>query len=128
MTVIERIEQAARELFGPVFLHLTTRPQRLKFARRVRALLAEQEHQELEKVTDPLFDAFWVVYPRQVDRVGTLRAWKALRPSRDLAENIVTAIKAQNASGQLGDDVLYIPYPSSWLRDERWEDEIDHVG
>ena len=80
MTVIERIEQAARETFGPFFLNLTTRPQRLKFARRVRTLLAEQKQQELEAVIDPLFDAFWAAYPRQVDCLDALRAWRALRP------------------------------------------------
>lgn len=124
MTVIERIEQVAREAFGPSFLQLTTRPQRLKFARRVRALLAEQEQQELETVTDPLFDAFWAAYPRPVDRLDALRAWRALRPSRELAERIIAAIKEQTAKGAFGDDALYIPYPSTWLRGERWTDEV----
>ena len=68
------------------------------------------------------FDDFWMSYPKKVNKKEALSAWKkAKRPELDI---IIQAIEKQKLSDQwMKDGGQYIPYPSSWLNKERWNDE-----
>ena len=70
------------------------------------------------------FDAFWAVYPRRRAKGDARKAWKALKPSPELQQKILNAVSAQSQSPDWQkEEGKYIPYPASWLRGERWEDE-----
>lgn len=70
------------------------------------------------------FNGFWAVYPRRVGKGAAERAWRALRPSPELVEQIVAAVRAQVRQGALGaGDPRYVPHPSTWLNGKRWLDE-----
>jgi uncharacterized protein YdaU (DUF1376 family) len=74
--------------------------------------------------TAELFDTFWKAYPKRLAKGDALKAFKALRPTRELLDKMLTAIERQRThpdwqkqGGQ------FIPYPATWLRARRWEDE-----
>ena len=53
-----------------------------------------------------------------------MKAWKTLKPSPELAETMMQALEYDKVSQQWQkDDGRFIPYPATWLRRKRWEDE-----
>ena len=72
-----------------------------------------------------LFDQFWEIYPRKVNKVAAWKAWQKISPDLTLFTQIINAVKAQSRSESWRrDGGRYIPYPSSWLNGRRWEDEL----
>jgi uncharacterized protein YhdP len=70
------------------------------------------------------FDLFWSRYPRRVAKGDARKAWAKLNPSPQLCAEILAALEWQREQdGWQKDDGQYIPYPASYLRGERWEDE-----
>jgi len=71
------------------------------------------------------FDTFWKSYPRKVAKGDARKAWvqtEKIRPSLDL---ILEAIENQKNTQQwIENGGIYIPYPATWLRQERWDDEV----
>jgi hypothetical protein len=69
------------------------------------------------------FEEFWRAYPRRVAKKDALKAWQQIRPN--LHAKIMSAIAEQRKSEQWRKDGgQFVPYPASWLRGERWDDEI----
>ena len=68
------------------------------------------------------FDVFWKAYPRKEAKADATKAWVSPKIKINLAV-ILKAIEAKKATGAW-DDTAYIPLPASWLRGERWNDEI----
>ena len=69
------------------------------------------------------FDAFWASYPRKVSKKDALKAFRETRRTRPPTAQLLAALGVftgskewQKAGGQ------YVPYPATWLRDERWRD------
>jgi len=74
----------------------------------------------------PAWDRFWAIYPRKVDKAKAIRAWNKLKADRKLMQIMSAALKAQRASEEWRrDNGRAIPYPSTWLNNRRWEDELD---
>ena len=70
------------------------------------------------------FDRFWQAYPRRQSKKDARKAWDTINPSAALVETILTALTWQVKQPQwTKDDGAYVPYPASWLRAERWDDE-----
>ena len=73
-------------------------------------------------VTD--FDRFWQAYPRRTAKKDAWKAWQKLAPEAALVEQILKALVWQvRQADWLKDGGTYIPYPATWLRQERWDDE-----
>lgn len=71
------------------------------------------------------FDAFYAMYPRHENKSAALKAWNKLKPNAELQEIMAKALMAQKQSPQWNKDGgQYIPYPSTWLNQRRWEDEV----
>lgn len=73
------------------------------------------------------FDRFWEAWPKgkKVARVAALKAWKRLRASEELVKTILDALEKHKLSRKwIKDGGEYIPHPSTWLNQRRWEDEI----
>lgn len=67
---------------------------------------------------DESFETFWSAYPRKVAKPVARRAWaKAIKDTP--AETIMACLKRFPFS----DVESYIPHPSTWLNQRRWEDE-----
>jgi len=71
------------------------------------------------------FERFWSAYPRKVARQSALKAWNKLDPDAVLAETILAAIATHSRSEQwTKDGGAFIPHPTTWLNQRRWEDEV----
>ncbi len=71
------------------------------------------------------FDAFWVAYPKKVDKAKARKAWDKLRPDEALLRRMLDAITTQKRSDQwTKDGGQFIPNPTTWLNGRRWEDEL----
>jgi hypothetical protein len=75
---------------------------------------------------DPLepFDHFWRAYPRKVARKDAKKAFEQLNPSPELLREILEAIERHKLSDQW-QELKYIPYPATYIRGERWYDELE---
>ena len=73
---------------------------------------------------DVAFQEFWKVYPKKIGKGAALKAWKKLKPSRELQTRMSSAIADQRQSDQWRKgDGQFIPNPSTWLNQGRWDDE-----
>lgn len=85
---------------------------------------------EEEKKKDPadeinsLFDAFWQEYPKKVAKKEARRVFARIHPDLELTQTMIRAVQAQSESRQW-QDPKFIPNPSTWLNQERWNDEME---
>lgn len=71
------------------------------------------------------FDLFWSVYPRHIGKGQARRAWFA---AVKLAEpDVIIEAAKLFAQAMESKEMRYIPYPSTWLNGERWEDDLSHL-
>ena len=78
-----------------------------------------REHKNKNYTSD--FESFWAAYPRKVGKGAAFKVWeKNHRPSLD---KILEAIERQKQTEQWQDE-KYIPHPTTWLNQGRWDDEI----
>ncbi len=72
------------------------------------------------------FAEFWKEYPRKVAKAKAEKAWESVKPTDEVFEKIMQAVRRQKLSEQWRkDNGQYIPHPTTWLNQKRWEDEID---
>jgi hypothetical protein len=84
---------------------------------------------ETERETDTETDTetfilFWNEYPNKKAKKEALKAWNKIKnPNVDL---ILKAIREQKKTKQwLKDNGQFIPLPTTWLNQERWNDEVE---
>jgi hypothetical protein len=71
------------------------------------------------------FQRFWQAYPRRVCKKIAFIAWQNLKPNKELQDKILKAIEEQSNTKQWQkNDGEFIPYPSTWLNGEQWENEV----
>lgn len=71
------------------------------------------------------FDRFWEIWPKKKDKASARDVWGRLKPTEDLTEAIIVALRRQKMCRQWQEaGGQYIPGPAKWLRHRRWEDEI----
>jgi len=70
------------------------------------------------------FDEFWSAYPKKRSKEAALKAWKKLRPGKQLKEQIIEAVNKQAKDPEWHrENGQYIPYPATWLNAGGWQDE-----
>lgn len=70
------------------------------------------------------FEKFWAAYPKKQGKGAAEKAFRKIKPSGDLLLRMISAIEEQRKSDQwTRDRGQYIPNPSTWLNQERWNDE-----
>ncbi len=70
------------------------------------------------------FDKFWQAYPRKIAKGDARKAWTQTQKIRPELDFILRAIEAQKETWE---NPKFIPYPATWLRAERWDDEVMQV-
>jgi hypothetical protein len=74
------------------------------------------------------FARFWAAYPKRKSKGAAEKAFKAIKPSEQVLEEILQAITRATTSFEwLKDGGQFIPHPATWLRARGWEDEISTV-
>lgn len=72
------------------------------------------------------FSRFWAAYPNKKAKGKAEKAWEKLKPNKEEIELILKAVDNQiHSKNWIQDMGRYIPYPSSWLNQKRWLDEIE---
>jgi len=80
---------------------------------------------ELYNGRSPMFDDFWSIYPRKVAKQNAIKAWgkAGADDSQSLAETIIADVKRRKEGEWRGREERYIPHPTTYLNQRRWEDE-----
>ena len=69
------------------------------------------------------FSAFWDAYPRQEGKTAAENAWNALKPDRELAKRIISAVETQSRSLQWRkENGRFVPKAEKWIKERGWED------
>lgn len=86
----------------------------------------KKQNKELNELQKKQFDKFWQAYPRKVSKKEAQKSWKKINPSLELFEKILKALEMVKQTEQWKkDNGKFIPYPATWLNQERWNDEIN---
>jgi hypothetical protein len=72
---------------------------------------------------DDSFDRFWSAYPRKQAKAEAAKVWKSQKLA-PLADLIVADVTRRRIDDVQWRDPQYIPHPTTYLRQRRWEDEI----
>ena len=76
---------------------------------------------ELLSIEESWFTAFWERYPVKRDKKAAHRTFLKVCKKQETYDAIMNALDRQIPTWK---DPKYIPYPSTWLNGERWNDEI----
>jgi hypothetical protein len=70
-----------------------------------------------------MFNEFWSLYPRKIAKATARKAWQKLSAKQQLmaAKAIDTHCQYWRAKET---ELEFIPHASTWLNQERWEDEL----
>ena len=77
-----------------------------------------------------MFDQFWSIYPKKVDKKGSLRAFKNIKNLKAVFPDIIEAVEVQKKSVQWQkENGQYIPNPTTYIHQERWQsvNEADYI-
>lgn len=87
----------------------------------IKNLSASDEAQAQKE--NNLFDRFWQAYPRKRNKIRSQKIW--IRKKLDSkAEKIIQDVEQRINNDQAWKDEQFIPHPSTYLLNERWEDDI----
>lgn len=95
-----------------------------------KSLLPDQPKPVIKKPSDnnerltKLFTQFWNGYPKKVGRKYAQQIFFRINPDDELFRCMMNALSQFNAFQWRDTDKQYIPNASTWLNQERWNDEI----
>lgn len=74
---------------------------------------------------DDGFADFWEQYPKKVAKPAAEKAWRKVKPSKQLLADLIAGLERQKASADWQKDGgRFIPHPATWLNGRRWDDEL----
>ena len=75
---------------------------------------------------DDLFNQIWALYPKKVGKALAKKAFQKIKPNKELFDTMIKAIETHSSSRDwTKENGQYIPHLSTWLNQERWEDELE---
>lgn len=75
---------------------------------------------------EAMFNEFWAVYPRKVNKVNAFKAFKKVCKDRKMLDVLIDAVKEHKKTEQWKTTKL-IPHASTWLNGQRWEDDLSNI-
>lgn len=81
---------------------------------------------KLDIVQSNRFEEFWQEYPKKKAKEACKKIWDKLNPDGNLIQQIVLAVinSRENDPQWTSDGGQFIPMPSTYLNQKRWEDEL----
>lgn len=77
------------------------------------------------------FELFYSAYPRHKARKPAFKIFQKINPSKELLDKMIEAIDQQKQEKELKERNKIFkenwPLPSTWLSQQRWEDEKDEI-
>ena len=83
--------------------------------------IVDKETGEVVQTEVVEFEDFWALFPRKVAKLDARKSWARIPESCHL-EILVALVEWRRVWADK--DYEYLPYPATWLRGERWTDEI----
>ena len=84
-----------------------------------------EENRIEENRIDTMFDEFWKEYPNKKAKAKAVQSFMKINPDQELFKEIMAGLeKAKQSSQWKKDGGQFIPHPTTWLNQERWNDEI----
>lgn len=85
-----------------------------------------KELEEMPPFDSEKFEHFWKEYPRKMAKKVAEKIWLRMKVDDELFATIMTALDNQKKSNQWTQNKgQYIPHPTTWLNQERWNDEVE---
>jgi len=85
---------------------------------------AEENRIEKDKNRVYMFDQFWEAYPKKEGKGQALKAWDKIKNYEEILPKILYALSWQTKLKNWNkDNGQFIPMPSSYLNNLRWEDK-----
>jgi hypothetical protein len=79
----------------------------------------------LARQSEEQFDVFYAAYPNHKGRVKALAAWMKVNPDCSQTAAIMAGLARYIASAEWArDGGRFIPHPTTWLNQQRWNDEV----
>ena len=91
----------------------------------VKDTLPKEEKRRDKEYKEKMFNQFWDVWPKKVCKEPASKSFLKLELDDLLFTKIIRAVKSQSLTWN---DPKYIPNPSTWLNQKRWDDEINGVA
>jgi len=88
----------------------------------------ETNTKEMSDKSDNTFNLFWLEYPRKVKKKVALTVWKKSKLDEHADKIIEFVVKAKKTEEWTKKRGTFIPHPSSFLRQERWNDDLESYG
>jgi hypothetical protein len=86
--------------------------------------LDKKENNPLPLKANAAFENFWKLYPRKVAKAKVRSIWERKKLDR-MADHITASVIRYAASSDWRKEGgKYVPYPTTFLNEERWEDEV----
>lgn len=105
---------------------LNANNEELKVHASTQSKVKESTQKERKEINGGFFDRFWKSYPKKQSKDKAKQYFKKLNPNEDMLNVILNALGVQkNTDEWTKDNGKYIPHPSTWLNQKRWEDEIN---
>lgn len=73
------------------------------------------------------FSKWWDAYPRKIAKAAAKKSFDKLKADEHLLNKMLKALELQKQSKQWS-DITYIPHPTTYLNQRRWEDEDDSTA
>lgn len=88
----------------------------------------EPREQPSKTLADRRFDEFWADYPKKVGKKVAETAWKKIKADAELHSKIIAAVeKAKRTEQWQRENGRFIPNPTTWLNQGRWDDEYEEA-
>ncbi len=85
---------------------------------------SESDAPEIIDNTDAWFREFWKVYPKHKAKTAAEKSFRRKCNTAEDFDTIMTGLRSVIENEWKNRDPQYIPYPTTWLNQERWNDEI----
>lgn len=71
------------------------------------------------------FEDFWELYPKKVSKKKSMDIYEKIVVSKDIEEKVMEGLSRyiKKWKGE-ATDIKYIPNPTTWLNQERWDDDV----
>lgn len=89
---------------------------------------SEKPENHSKTLAEKRFDEFWAAYPKKVGKKVAAAAWNKIKPDTELHSKIIASVeKAKRTEQWQRENGRFIPNPSTWLNQGRWDDEYEEV-
>ena len=97
----------------------------IKNKNRDKGVIGEEEEKiEILEMWETQFNEFYSNYPKKLKKQDVKKWFKKNKPSNELFSSMMNSLEQFRASKEWQKDGgQYIPHPSTWLNQKRWEDE-----